>query len=161
MDDMDQLIALRRKGFYCSQILILKGLEMMGKSNPDLVRAMHGLAGGLGFSGELCGALTSGAALLSLYAGKGTLMQEEDPRLDFMIVDLVKWFKAEYGEPFGGIRCEEILAGDSKNQMNRCPMMWVGVFQKVQELLFKNGYDLSRLEEGCSPAKSVLQTVRF
>jgi C_GCAxxG_C_C family probable redox protein len=147
MDDGNELLVLRQQGFYCSQILILQGLEMMGKNNPDLVRAMHGLAGGLGFSGELCGALTGGASLVGLYAGKGTPEQEEDPRLLFMIVDLVKWFKAEYGEQFGGIRCEEILADNSQNQVIRCPVMVAGVLQKVKELLVENGYDLSGLEE--------------
>lgn len=147
MDDFSQLMDYRKQGFFCSQILILQGLELMGKDNPDLVRAMHGLAGGLGFSGELCGALTGGAALLGLYAGKGTPEQGDDPRLIFMIEDLVKWFKAEYEEPFGGIRCEQILNGDSQNQVKRCPVMVNGVFQKVKELLVENGYDLSGVEE--------------
>ncbi len=146
MEELDQLMALRQQGFYCSQMLVLQGLEMQGKNNPDLVRAMHGLAGGLGFAGELCGALTGGAALLGLYAGKGTPEQVEDLRLNFMTADLVNWFKAEYGEPFGGIRCEEILAGDNQNK-NRCPVMVLGVLQKVKELLVENGYDLSGLEE--------------
>jgi C_GCAxxG_C_C family probable redox protein len=146
MDDFDPLIALRKQGFYCSQILILQGLEQMGKSNPDLVRAMHGLAGGLGFTGELCGALTGGASLLGLYAGKGTPEQEEDPRLIFMVEDLVKWFKAEYGEQFGGIRCEEILDGSSQNQMKRCPILVAGVLQKVKDLLVENGFNLSGID---------------
>lgn len=146
MNDIDQLLALRKQGYYCSQILLLQGLELMGKSNPDLVRAMHGLAGGLGFSGELCGALTGGASLLGLYAGKGTPEQEEDPRLIFMVEDLVKWFKAEYFEQYGGIRCAEILAGNSQNQAVRCPIMVMGVLQKSKELLVENGYDLSGLE---------------
>ncbi len=147
MDNMEQLITLRKQGFYCSQMILLKGMEQMGKTNPDLVRAMHGLAGGLGFSGELCGALTGGASLLGLYAGKGTPEQEEDPKLDFMIQDLVKWFKAEYGEQFGGIRCEEILAGNNQNKMTRCPLMVSGVIQKVNELLVENGFDLSGLDD--------------
>jgi len=147
MDDNNELVILRKQGFYCSQILMLQGMEMMGKSNPDLIRAMHGLAGGLGFSGELCGALTGGASLLGLYAGKGTAEQPEDPRLDFMIQDLVKWFKVEYTEQFGGIRCEEILAGNSQNQSIRCPILVNGVLQKVKDLLVENGYDLSGLEE--------------
>lgn len=146
MDELDQLMALRKQGFYCSQIILLKGLEMQGKSNPDLISAMHGLAGGLGFAGELCGALTGGAALLGLYAGKGTPEQDEDLRLNFMTADLVNWFKAEYGEPFGGIRCAEILGGDNQNK-SRCPVMVLGVLQKVKELLVENGYDLSGLEE--------------
>lgn len=147
MDEMEQLITLRKQGFYCSQMILLQGMEQMGKTNPDLVRAMHGLAGGLGFSGELCGALTGGASLLGLYAGKGTPEQEEDPRLDFMIQDLVKWFKAEYGEQFGGIRCEEILAGNNQNKTTRCPLMVMGVLQKVNELLVENGFDLSGLDD--------------
>lgn len=146
MDELEQLMMLRRQGFYCSQILMLQGLELMGKDNPDLIRAMHGLAGGLGFSGELCGALTGGASLLGLYAGKGEAEQPEDPRLDFMVMDLIKWFKAEYAGQFGGIRCEEILAGNSQNQVVRCPVLVMGVLQKVKELLVENGYDLSGLE---------------
>lgn len=147
MDAMDQLMQYRQQGFFCSQILILQGLEQMGRGNPELVRAMHGLAGGLGFSGELCGALTGGAALLGLYAGKGSPDQPDDPRLMFMVQDLVKWFKEEYGQPFGGIRCEEILDGKSQNQLTRCPLLVMGVLQKVNELLIENGYDLSGLEE--------------
>lgn len=147
MENMEHIKEIRRQGFYCSQILLSLGLEMQGKTNPELIRAMHGLAGGLGFSGELCGALSGGASLLGLYAGKGTPEEEEDPRLLFMIEDLVKWFKAEYGEQFGGIRCEEIIAGDSQNTTRRCPVMVAGVFQKVKELLVENGYDLAGLEE--------------
>ncbi len=146
MDELDQLMALRRQGFYCSQILILQGLEQMGKNNPDLVRAMQGLAGGLGFTGELCGALTGGASLIGLYAGKGTPEQEEDPRLIFMVEDLVKWFKVEYSEQFGGIRCEEILAGAGQNQAKRCPILVAGVLQKVKELLVENGFELSGID---------------
>jgi C_GCAxxG_C_C family probable redox protein len=147
MEDMDRILELKQQGFFCSQILLIMGLELQGKTNPDLVRAAQGLAGGLGFTGELCGALSGGATLLGLYAGKGTPEQADDPRLLFMIEDLVKWFKTEYGEPFGGIRCEEIIAGDSQNTTRRCPLMVAGVFQKVKELLVENGYDLSGLGE--------------
>ena len=147
MEDSGRIKELKQQGFYCSQIILTMGMELQSKTNPDLIRAMHGLAGGVGFSGELCGALTGGASLLGLYAGKGTSEQEEDPRLGFMANDLVKWFKAEYGEQFGGIRCEEILAGDNQKKAIRCPLMVTGVFQKVKELLVENGYDLSGLEE--------------
>jgi C_GCAxxG_C_C family probable redox protein len=146
MDDLDIFMTLRQQGFYCSQILLLQGLSMMGKENPDLIRAMHGLAGGLCFSGELCGALTGGACLLGLYAGKGTPEQPEDAHLKMMIRDLVTWFRAEYGELYGGIRCEEILAGNSQNKVLRCPGMVRGVLQKAKELLIENGYDLSGVE---------------
>ncbi len=145
--DEERIRALKEQGFYCSQILILLGLELLGKDNPDLVASMQGLAGGLGFTGELCGALTGGASLLGLYAGKGQPQQEENPALLFMIEDLVKWFKQEYGTQFGGIRCEEILEGNNGNKVARCPLMVMGTYQKVKELLVKNGFDLYGLED--------------
>jgi len=140
--DEERMLALKQEGFHCSQILIIMGLELQGKSNPDLVASMHGLAGGLGFVGELCGALSGGACLLGLYAGKRNPQEQENPVLRFMIEELVTWFKEEYGVPFGGIRCEEILAGDSRNQLTRCPMVVAGVFHKVKELLIDNGFEL-------------------
>ncbi len=97
---------------------------MMGKSNPDLVRSMQGLACGLGFSGELCGALIGGAALLGLYAGKGSTEQEEDPRLFFMLEDLVAWFKLEIGSQYRGIRCDEILTAGRADQTVHHVRFW-------------------------------------
>ena len=61
LEGIEEIAALRNQGFYCSQIIILQGLALMGKSNPDLVRSTGALAGGLGFSGELCGSLSGGA----------------------------------------------------------------------------------------------------
>lgn len=145
--DEERIRALKEQGFYCSQILILMGLELQGKENPDLVATMQALAGGLGFTGELCGVLTGGASLLGLYAGKGKADQDENPALLFMVEDLVNWFKQEYGNQYGGIRCEEILAGNSAYQMTRCPLMVMGTFQKVKELLVENGFDLYGLED--------------
>jgi Putative redox-active protein (C_GCAxxG_C_C) len=134
---------LKQQGFFCSQILLLLGLELQGKENPDLVRAAHGLAGGLGFTGETCGALTGGACLVALYAGKGMPDEEDDPRLMFILEDLVKWFKAGYGQQFGGIRCEEILGENARYMAARCPTIVAGTFQKVKELLVENGFDLA------------------
>jgi hypothetical protein len=143
MDNLDRMRELKQQGFFCSQILMTLGLELQGIENPQLVRAMHGLAGGLGFTGETCGALTGGACLLALYAGKGLLADEDDPRLLFMIEDLVKWFKQGYGQDYGGIRCETILSGAPNAQATRCPKMVAGTFQKVKELLVENGFDLA------------------
>ncbi|MEI2659686.1 MAG: DVU_1555 family C-GCAxxG-C-C protein [Bifidobacterium adolescentis] len=147
MDDADRMRELKAQGFYCSQIVLIMGMELMGKDNPDLVRAMHALAGGIGFTGETCGALTGGACLAGLYAGKGTPKQEDDPRIFFILEELVKWFKNGYGVEYGGIRCDEILGPGAKNMASRCPIMVMGTLQKVKELLVENGFDLSGLDD--------------
>jgi hypothetical protein len=142
MEDIDRMMELRQQGFFCSQILVILGLELQGKSNPDLVRSMQGLAGGLGFTGETCGALTGGACLLGLYAGKGLPEEQEDPRLLFMIEGLVKWFKEGFGNQYNGITCNQILEDNTKNMALRCPNLVAGTYQKVKELLVENGFDL-------------------
>lgn len=140
---MLRMIQLAQQGFNCSQILLLMGLDAQGKTNPDLVRAMSALAGGLGFSGNLCGALTGGACLIGLYAGRGISQEEEDPRLNIMVADLAEWFSAEYGNTYGGILCETILSDDPKNRSARCPAIVLGTYEKVKALLVENGFDLS------------------
>ncbi len=145
-EDIQRMQEMKAEGFYCSQVIMKLGLELQGKENPDLVRAMHGLAGGLGFSGELCGALTGASCLLGLYAGKGDAQDEENPQLDFMIMELVKWFRSEYGEAYGGIRCTDILNNNNRNQTARCPLIVAATYQKVKEMLVENGFDLGGYE---------------
>lgn len=144
MDELLKMVELTGQGFHCSQILLFLGLEAQGKSNPDLIRAMSGLAGGVGFCGDTCGALTGGACLIALYAGRGTSEEEDHPGLNLMINELVEWFTVEFSECYGGIHCREILAEDPANQTVRCPGIVTKTYQKVKSLLLENGFDLSR-----------------
>jgi C_GCAxxG_C_C family probable redox protein len=135
--------ALKDQGFFCSQILILLGLEEQGRENADLVRAVQSLAGGIGFTGGVCGALTGGSCLLGLYAGKGKPEEEDDPRLRFMLEDLVGWFKQEIGQRYDGIECDQILAGEAGKMNLRCAEIVAGTWQRAKELLVENGFDLA------------------
>lgn len=143
MADIFHIFELHQQGYYCSQILMLLGLEAQEKSNPDLVRAMSGLAGGLGFTGQTCGALTGGACLLGLYAGRGGAEEEEADRFQLMVTELVEWFQEEHGANYGGITCEHIL-GDAlqyKAVSMNCGNIVAGTYDKVQEILTKYGID--------------------
>jgi len=146
MEDMERIKELKSQGFFCSQIIMHMALDLQGKSNPDLVRSMNGLVRGMGDSGEICGALTAAACALGLYAGKGVAEEDEDPRLDFMVQDLVSWFKKTNIPRYGGILCREILAGGSNYQLTRCPALVAESYQKIKELLVENGFDLSGIE---------------
>ncbi len=142
MDDLMRIAQLKQQGFYCSQILVLMGLELQGKTNPDLVRSTQALAGGIGFSGNLCGSLSGGACLLGLYAGKGTPEEQEDERLNLMLLSLVEWFTQTIGEQYNGIHCDQILEGKQSNIPQRCPGIIQAVYQKTKELLVEYGFDL-------------------
>lgn len=140
---MLRMMELAYNGYYCSQILLLLALETQEKSNPDLIRAMGGLAHGSGFAGGICGTLTGAACLLGLYAGKGTDDEYEDERLKYMLKDLGDWFEQTIGNRYGGITCEAIV-GDRTEIHQRCGTIVAETYAKVMELLDASGYDVTR-----------------
>ena len=143
MDEFLDVQQKRAEGYYCSQIIVSLALDLMGRQNPDLLRSVHALAGGIGFSGQICGALTGGACMLGLYAGKGMPEEEEDERLNLMLLDLVDWFSREVGSRHGGMNCDDILEDNTANFTIRCPGIVHEVYQKCKELLVAYGFDLS------------------
>jgi hypothetical protein len=142
MDDTERIRELGEAGFQCSQILVLLGLQLQGRSNPDLVRSLQGLCGGMS-AGETCGALTGGACLLGLYAGRGTDEEDDDPRLLFLLEELVTWFREGYGAEYGSLRCDDIVGLSGQHMAERCPRMVLGVYRKVKDLLVENGFELT------------------
>jgi C_GCAxxG_C_C family probable redox protein len=139
---MLRMMELSGQGYYCSQILLMLALEAQGKTNDDLIRAVGGLANGCGFSGGTCGALTGGACLLSLYAGKGTDDDYQDESLTHLLRDLGAWFSRTYGDHYGGITCEAIV-GDRTDMRQRCAAIVAETYAKTLELLAASGYDIS------------------
>jgi C_GCAxxG_C_C family probable redox protein len=141
MDDtMLRMMELKHKGFYCSQILMQLALENQEKTNPDLIRSMAGLAFGVGI-GDVCGALTGGACILSLYAGKGTEEEEEHFRLMGMLHELGDWFRETFTGQYGGISCDAI-SEDGSLRNERCGAVVAETYQKVLEILIANEFDL-------------------
>lgn len=140
MDDLlFRMMELKARGYYCSQIMMLLTLENQDKTNDDLIRAMSGLAFGAGI-GDICGALTGGACILSLYAGKGKEEEEEDSRLKGMLLELGEWFRETYTEKFGGTSCD-VISEDGSLRNERCGGVVAATYQKVLEILDDNGFD--------------------
>ena len=109
MDLFERMLELSGQGFYCAQILMILALESEEKEDPDLIRAMSGLNGGLGFSGRVCGALTGGCCFLGYFLGKGEAEELEDPEASILIQKLADWFEEWTKSRYGGCTCREIL----------------------------------------------------
>ncbi len=137
-----RIMELDYQGYYCSQVLLILALESQGKSNPDLVRAMGGLAHGSGFTNGFCGTLTGAACFLGLYAGKGSDDEYEDENLKHMLKDLGDWFENTFGRRYGDVTCEAIV-GDRSEIRQRCGEVVAQTYVKVLELLNASGYDVS------------------
>ena len=95
IDDTQMMVMeLAGQGYSCAQIVILGGLRLMGRENPDLVRAMSALSNGAS-CGDLCGALTGGLCLISMHTGKGLEDERPVPGARTLNHALVKWFRQE------------------------------------------------------------------
>ncbi len=140
---MLRMMELSYKGYYCSQILVILALEAQGKENPDLIRALGGLANGYGSDEGVCGTMTGAACLLGLYAGKGTDDEYEDEILKYMLNDLMVWFEKTAGERYGGITCGMIV-GDRTEVRQRCGAIVAETYAYVTELLAASGYDITQ-----------------
>lgn len=135
MDFETTLLELAHQGFECSQILMLMALEIDGKENPDLIRAMSGLCGGMGRSGGACGVLTGGCCVLGYFTGQGEAGELAHSRAREMISEYAGWFH----DHFGTTDCRDIIHGDFSRCLTVCvPIIEEGYF-KLLELLGEYG----------------------
>lgn len=145
MDDTQMMVLeLGSQGFSCAQIVVAGGLRLMGRENPDLVRAMAGLAQGVGCSGEICGALSGGVCLVAMHTAKGTGSEEALPEAQVLMNALVEWFREEQCGS-GGITCDAIMGAGSPADRTmdavRCGGLVAAVWNKAVTLLVENGID--------------------
>jgi hypothetical protein len=148
-DTKMDVLELAGQGYTCAQIVVIMGLRIMGRENPDLARAMTGLAMGASF-GSLCGALTGGLCLISLHVGKGLF--DERPVLGHKLplAALVKWFVQEELKGEIAPTCRAIFesAGGSfdfetASPAASCADLVAGAYLKAVSLIAEHGLDPS------------------
>lgn len=136
-DYLDEMLALYEQGYDCAQILMRMVLDAEGKENPDMIRALAGLNGGIGGSAGTCGCMTGGACLLAYYVGKGADDETAHKNYQDMMLKFTEWFK-EYTAEYGGVECYQILDGDNRNKIQRCPLIMEATLEKCLTLLEEN-----------------------
>ena len=147
------IIELAGQGYTCAQIVVIMGLRVMGRENPDLARAMAGLAMGASF-GSLCGALTGGLCLVSLHVGKGLDFERPVLGHKLPLAAMVKWFVQD--ELKGEIppTCKAIFeaAGlgfdfETAAPAPSCADLVAGAYLKALSLVSEHGLDPSEGRE--------------
>lgn len=143
-DDAFKIYRLASQGFCCSQIIMKMALEEEHKENPDLIKALHGLCGGVGFSKRTCGVLTGGVCVLGLYAGKGEPMEYPGENFMNMIHEYMEWFEQEFeSNECGDIIGAHVISDENNNVSYpvKCGDILVKSYEKIPEILFKYGYE--------------------
>ena len=127
--DINRLHQLKNEGKCCASILVQLGLDLRGEENDQLVQAVSGLCLGVK-SGLLCGALSGGACMLTLF----------DADSDEMVQELTEWFRAVYAKRHGGIDCEDITGGDLQRQQMTCPDLIRATYLQAKRILSEHGH---------------------
>lgn len=144
MDDAQMMfLELAGKGYSCAQMVMLGGLRLMGRENPDLTRALAGLAQGVGCSGEICGALSGAVCLVALHTGKGLDHEDALPESAPLMNDLVEWFREEAG----ALTCDAILGAQNETGVGRamnaglCGALVLKSWTRAVAMLAEKGVD--------------------
>ena len=75
--------------------------------NEAVIKSMGAFGGGIAGSGNVCGILPGGVALISSIYSRGNLEEIEDPRMWRLSYKLFKIFE-NLTESFGSINCRDI-----------------------------------------------------
>lgn len=134
------ILRLKNQGFCCSQIMVHMALDIQGKENPGLLRAMNGLCKGFLSTSGTCGVLTGAACILACYAGKGRADEEADDKLPLMLTELDQWFEEVAIARFGGSRCADIV-DNFQPDMTVCGTLIAEGFGRTMAMLVDNGFD--------------------
>ncbi|MDR2302109.1 MAG: C-GCAxxG-C-C family protein [Deltaproteobacteria bacterium] len=149
-DTSMEVLTLAGSGYTCAQIVMIMGLRVMGRENPDLVRAMSSLAMGASH-GSLCGALTGGLCLMGLHLGKGLEFERPILAAKLPLGALVKWFIQDELKGLTAPTCRAIFeAGGQKLDLESstptaaCAELVSRSFAKALSLIAEHGLDPSQ-----------------
>lgn len=100
-------VELFNQRLHCSQVLAMVGMEKLGITEPSVIKALGAFGGGIGGSGNICGALVGAVSVIGSLYSRGKLEEKENPRMWAATKALLKKFE-ELTAEHGGIQCSQI-----------------------------------------------------
>lgn len=83
------------------------GQEKLGITDPNVIKAFGAFGGGVASSGNVCGAMLAGVAVISSLYSRGSLDEKENPRMWTLSHQFMDKF-TKLTQEHGGITCKHI-----------------------------------------------------
>ena len=83
--------------------------------DESAIKAVGAFGGGIASTGNVCGILLGGVAMISSIYSRGNLDEKENPRMWAMSKKFMAKFE-ELAQPYGGINCLDIAGVDWKDK---------------------------------------------
>lgn len=106
----------------CAQCVIAAVKNVSGGISDEVFKAATGFAGGIGLSGNNCGALTGAIMVISSYMGRVISNFEDKERVGRENYRLVRLLIERFCDEYGSINCYDIqtkIMGRSYNLTNK------------------------------------------
>jgi C_GCAxxG_C_C family probable redox protein len=127
------------KGFNCAQAVLTSHCEEYGLSNDVAKKIACGFGAGMGYIGEVCGAVSGALMLIGLKYGK---YKELDNEAKDKTYKLVKKYTDNFKKEFGSINCTELLKYDISKEEQLLKARDSGIFKELCPLLVKKSVEL-------------------
>lgn len=131
MNRVEKAIERHASGFGCAQCVASVFAEEMGASEVAAQKMALGLGGGIGRSGEVCGAASGGVMVIGMKYGVDTMDGEANKVAKDKVYALDQKFLQLYKERTGALRCNDILGFDMNDAEARKAALEKGVFAKT------------------------------
>jgi C_GCAxxG_C_C family probable redox protein len=127
------------RGFNCAQSVLISHCEEFDIPETTAKKIACGFGGGMGHTGEVCGAVAGATMLIGLKYGKHT---ESDNEAKEKTYNLVKKFTDNFKKEFGSINCSELLKYDLSKENQLQAARKSGIFKEVCPVLVKRSVEL-------------------
>jgi C_GCAxxG_C_C family probable redox protein len=107
----EKAIQLFQQRMHCSQVLAMVGMEKLGITDPLVIKALGAFGGGIGGTGNICGALVGAVSVIGSLYSRGSLEEKENPRMWAATKIILKKFEG-LAKEHGGINCCQIARVD-------------------------------------------------
>jgi len=142
MDRVEKALERHASGFGCAQCVASVFAEELGVSEVTAQKIALGFGGGLGRSGEVCGALSGGIMVLGMKNGVSSMDGEANKVAKDKVYALDQELIRRFKERIGAIRCNDILGFDMNDAEARKEALEKGVFATRCNGCIKDGVEI-------------------
>ena len=128
------------KGFNCAQAVLSSHCEEYGLQGDIAKKIASGFGAGMGYNGEVCGAVSGALMLIGLKYGRYLESDTESKAKTYKLVkELIDSFKKEYGT----INCTELIKYDLSNENELEKARESGIFKKLCPVFVKKAIEIA------------------
>jgi len=140
MSNADLAVASFEEGFNCSQAVFSTYAPLLGLDRETALRVAAPFGGGMGRTGETCGAASGALMVLGLKYGQFTAEDKEaKEKMYSLAAEFLNRFAARNN---GCVKCRELLGFDVGNPEDRQSAREQGLFETLCPKLVRDAAEL-------------------